>query len=180
MKFKLPIGVCILISLVLVLFGLLYGTASGFNEDRAQVTSLLEGDNGLLDIMRYRGADGLNLCVVARRHLTGDADVEALAAAANKLRADGDSINDKKLESESLDAAVSAVAGKLRQTESFIKSERDGKYLDMLVTDMQDLAKSALATSYNEAAGEFNKSLETSLFGKIAAWLGVKPCELYE
>ena len=72
MKFKLPMGVCVLIAIVLVLFGLGYGTFSGFREDRQQVTQLLSGENGLLDALSYQGADGLNLCVVARRHLPQD------------------------------------------------------------------------------------------------------------
>ena len=86
MKPKLSIGVCVLISLALVVFGLLFGTMSGYADDRRQVTALLEGNNGLLDVLSYRGADGLNLCVVARRHLSGDAVVAALETAANYLR----------------------------------------------------------------------------------------------
>lgn len=79
MKLKLPIGVCVLISLALVVFGLIFGTVSGFADERRQVTALLEGENGLMDVLSYRGADGLNLCVVARRHLPqADEDVTAL------------------------------------------------------------------------------------------------------
>ena len=44
MKFKLPMGVCIVIAVALVLFGLGYGTFSGFREDRQQVTQLLSGE----------------------------------------------------------------------------------------------------------------------------------------
>ena len=55
MKFKLPMGVCVLIAIVLVLFGLGYGTFSGFREDRQQVTQLLSGENGLLDALSYQG-----------------------------------------------------------------------------------------------------------------------------
>ena len=54
MKFKLPMGVCVLIAIVLVLFGLGYGTFSGFREDRQQVTQLLSGENGLLDALSYQ------------------------------------------------------------------------------------------------------------------------------
>ena len=55
MKFKLPMGVCIVIAVALVLFGLGYGTFSGFREDRQQVTQLLSGENGLLDALSYQG-----------------------------------------------------------------------------------------------------------------------------
>ena len=58
MKFKLPMGVCIVIAVALVLFGLGYGTFSGFREDRQQVTQLLSGENGLLDALSSRAPMG--------------------------------------------------------------------------------------------------------------------------
>ena len=69
MKRNLPTGACVLIALALVAFGLIYGTLTGYGEERAQVEALWSGENGLSDVLSYRGADGLNLCVVARRHL---------------------------------------------------------------------------------------------------------------
>lgn len=180
MKFKLPIGVCVLIALALVLFGLLFGTMNGFKDDRAQVMALLEDNSGLMDVLSYRGADGLNLCVVARRHLNDDADVQALNDAANKLRDSKEGVASKKLENDKLDAAVSAVSQKLKQTQSFLDSQRDQNYLDMLTTDMQNLQKSALADTYNAAATEFNQRLNAPVLGDIAKLLGVTPCELYQ
>ena len=94
MKFKLPMGVCVLIAIVLVLFGLGYGTFSGFREDRQQVTQLLSGENGLLDALSYQGADGLNLCVVADRHLPGNANKEWMERAKTDAGVKG---NPKKL-----------------------------------------------------------------------------------
>ena len=72
------------------------------------------------------------------------------------------------------------MAAKLKQTQSFQESERDRKYLDMLTADMQNLSKSAMVTTYNEAAVDFNSRLETPVIGALAKLLGVKPCELYE
>lgn len=180
MKPKLSIGVCIFISLALVVFGLLFGTMNGYADDRRQVTALLEGDNGLLDVLGYRGADGLNLCVVANRHLKDDADVSALKSAADRLRDEREALAVKKREDARLDAAASAVAEKLLKTQSFLDSERDRKYLDMLTADMQNLQKSSMASTYNAAAEDFNKQLETPVIGALAKLLGVKPCELYE
>ena len=180
MKFKLPISVCVLISLALVLFGLLFGLISGFGDDRAQVTALLEGEGGLMQVLDYRGADGVNLCVVARRHLTDDPDVNALASASARLRDNKAGVAARKRENDSFDAAVAAVSEKLKQTPSFQASERDNKYLTMLVTDMSELEKSALVSTYNAAATEFNQKLNAPVLGDIAKLLGVKPCELYE
>ena len=85
MKIKLPTGLCVLMALALVVFGVFYGTFTGFRSDRAEVEELLE--NGLETVLEYRGADGMNLCVVARRHLPkDDPDVLALEAAARTLQ----------------------------------------------------------------------------------------------
>ena len=87
MKRNLPTGVCVLIALALVAFGLIYGTLTGYGDERAQVEALWSGENGLSDVLCYRGADGLNLCVVARRHLPqNDPDVLALEQSAGALR----------------------------------------------------------------------------------------------
>lgn len=181
MKFKLPIGVCILISLALVVFGLVFGTVSGYSDDRRQVTALLEGENGLLDVLSYRGADGLNLCVVAGRHLAADdEDVAALRAAAQRLTDEREPISTKTEEDAKLEAAVDAVGAKLNKTPSFLGSERDQKYLDMLATDLRSLGASTVVTTYNQAAADFNAQLNTPVVGTLATWLGVEPCALYE
>ena len=56
MKTKLPIWLCLVISLALVIFGLVFGTVRGFHDEKAQVTACLESENGLLDVLGYRGA----------------------------------------------------------------------------------------------------------------------------
>lgn len=181
MKFKLPMGICILIALALVVFGLAFGTVRGYNDDRQRVTSLLEGENGLLDVLSYRGADGLNLYVVAGRHLSeDDADMLALKAAAKKLCTEGEALSVKKEEDERLTAAVAAVSRKLSASESFQASERDQKYLDMLTTDLKNLTASEVVGTYNQAASDFNAQLDTPVIGMIARLLGVAYCPLYE
>ena len=172
MKFKLPMGVCVLIAIVLVLFGLGYGTFSGFREDRQQVTQLLSGENGLLDALSYQGADGLNLCVVADRHLPGNADVEALRQVSRKLNA-----GDETLE---LSVLFAKVMEQLRAADSFQQSERDQRYAAMLESDRKNLTENALFDTYNSAAEDFNRKLTTTPVGKLAGLLGVSPCELYE
>lgn len=179
MKPKLSIGVCVLIALALVAFGFFYGTVAGFSDDRARVTALLTGERGLMQALDYRGADGLNLCVVARRHLVGDADVAALESTAQTLRDPKQSLAVKKQEDERLSAAVSQVEKKLQNTPGFQASTRDKAYLDMLTTDMEQLSGSAVVTTYNEAAADFNRQLDTPVTGAVAKALGVKPCEMY-
>ncbi len=179
MKFKLPIGVCIAVSLVLVLAGIGYGTVSGYADERAHVTQLLSGADGLLSVTDYRAGDGFNLCVVAKRHLSDDADVQALEAAAKALRDEKATLTQRKAADASLTAAVAAVAQKLRQTPSFTASARDKAYLDMLLTDLEQLGANAIFTTYNNAAEGFNAELEKPFSGFIAKLLGVTPCELY-
>ena len=180
MKPKLSIGLCIVISLVLIIFGLLFGTIQGYADERAHVTALLDGDNGLLTVLDYRAADGLNLCVVARRHLTDDEDVATLETTAKAMRAHPASLTETRTLDEKLEKTVENVVEKLRATPSFQSSSRDVAYLDMLSTDLKQLRQNAITTTYNEAATAFNAELEKPVSGFLAKLLGVKPCELYQ
>lgn len=180
MKWKLPVWLCVVISLALVAFGLVFGTLRGFRDEQAQVLACLESENGLLDVLSYRGADGLNLCVVARRHLTGDADVTALETAARCLQSSTSTLMEKKAADEALEQVAASVAQKLKASDSFQQSQRDPKYLDMLLGDMQSLSGSAAAQTYNQAAQNFNNLLSAPVTGSFAALLGVEPCALYQ
>ena len=178
MKRNLPTGACVLIALALVAFGLIYGTLSGYGDERAQVEALWSGENGLSDVLSYRGADGLNLCVVARRHLPrDDADVLALEQSAGALRSAAD-IAAKKEADTALESAFAAV--ELESSASFQASERDQRYLSMLEADLSSLGASQAVSTYNRAASAFNDLLAAPLTGSLARLLGVTPCELYE
>ncbi len=178
MKTRLPTALCALIAAVLVAFGLLYGTWSGYREDRAQVEELLTMDNGLLDVLGYRAADGLNLCAVARRHLpAADEDLVQLETIARKqqqsatLRA--------SLDAE-LVQAVERISRKLKDLPTFQQSQRDQRYLDMLTADLNSLRASEAVAAYNQAAGEYNEQLNAPVFGRLAVLLGIEKCPLYE
>ena len=179
MKFKLPMGVCVLIAIVLVLFGLGYGTFSGFREDRQQVTQLLSGENGLLDALSYQGADGLNLCVVADRHLAGDARVAELRTAAQALRQTGQALPTLKKQNDTLTAAFQAVAEALRANSGFLASARDQHYLDMLSADFTQYGEHAIFNTYNAAVESFNQKLNSPVLGFLARFFGIQPCEAY-
>ena len=180
MKIKLPTGISVLIALVLVAFGLLYGTWSGYAADRAEITALLERENGLMDVLDYRAADGVNLCVVARRHLSaGDEALTALESAARALR-DGADLAQRCEADRGLAAAVEAVAAKLGSVPSFQQSTRDQNYLSMLTSDLNNLSSSAAVAAYNREAQAFNHELGSSPVGALAKLLGMEACPLYE
>ena len=153
---------------------------AGVRRVEAQAIALLDGDSGLRTVLDYRAADGLNLCVVARRHLTDDADVTALETTAKAMRAHPASLTETRALDDKLEETVESVAVKLRATSSFQSSSRDAAYLDMLSTDLKQLRQNAITTTYNEAATAFNAELEKPVSGFLAKLLGVKPCELYQ
>lgn len=177
---KIKQGMSVMIALALVAFGLLFGTWSGYREDRAQVTELLSMENGLMAVMDYRAADGLNLCVVARRHLdAADQDLIALETAARELQQAGDP-GIRNRADKAMGEAAAAVTRKLNESASFQASERDQRYLAMLSADLSKLAGSAAVSTYNEAAADFNKQLEAPVFGVLARLLGIEKCPLYQ
>lgn len=180
MKNKLPTALCVLIAAALVAFGLLYGTWSGYREDRVRVDELLTMENGLLDVLSYRAADGINLSAVARRHLpAADEELLALERYGRELQ-----LAAEVRASTSLDHAVAeafaAVSAKLQQTASFQQSQRDQRYLDMLTADFNSLRTSDVVTAYNQAAADFNTRLDAPLSGDLAMLLGIEKCPLYQ
>lgn len=180
MKCKLSVGVSVIFSLALVLFGLLFGTARGFDDDRKQVDELLHGESGLLTVLSLRGADAMNLRVVALRHLEeGDEDVAALFAQAQVLRTMGTSLITLRQADEQLETVAQLVAQKLLSLPEFQQNERDAYYVDMLLTDMKSLARSTVIETYNQAAIDFNSQLQKPISGNLARLVGIKPCEVY-
>lgn len=179
MKPKLSLGLSLLIALLLVAFGLVYGSVSGYADERAHVNALLEGDSGLLTVVSYRASDGLNLCVVADRHLTGDARVTELRAAAQALRQTGQTLPTLKQQNDTLNVAFLAVADALRANSRFLASTRDQQYLDMLSADFTQYGEHAIFKTYNTAVETFNQKLSTPVLGDLARFFGIKPCEAY-
>ena len=180
MKNKLPTALCVLIAVVLVAAGMFYGTWSGFREDRVKVDELLTMENGLLDVLGYRAADGLNLCAVAKRHLPAqDEALAELEKKARELLAEADVSAVAALD-HAVAQAFSAVSGKLQENASFQQSQRDQRYLDMLTADMNALRASDVVNAYNQAAADFNSQLDQPVSGHLAALLGIQKCPLYE
>lgn len=180
MKWNLPTWLCVIIALALVVFGMEFGTRMGFAQEREEVTQLLEQENGLMDVLAYRAADGLNLCVVAARHLSAaDADLTELESTARRLQANAPLETRRSLD-EQMTAAVAAVSAKLRASDSFLRSQRDQKYLEMLTADLNNLKSSAAVSTYNAAAQAYNAKLEQTLPGRLAVLLGADACALYQ
>lgn len=180
MKPKLSVWVCLIICVALVLFGVVYGSTAGFRDERAKVQALLTEDNGLMDVLDYCGADALNLCVVADRHIAGDADVQALQAAGRTLRDAKATLAAKQQAMNAVQQSLDAVAKKLGENAGFLGSERDVNYLKLLRTDVQQLALSPRIDSYNEAATAYNELFEDPFSGFLARLTGARACELFE
>ena len=180
MKNKLSTAACVLIAAVLVVFGMLYGTWSGFREERAQVDELLTMENGLLDVFSYRAADGINLSAVAKRHLPAqDEDLIALEKWGRELQQAAEVRASTSLD-HAVNEAFDAVSAKLKDTPSFRQSQRDQRYLDMLTADFSSLRASEVVATYNQAAADFNTQLSQPVSGYLAALLGIEKCPLYE
>ena len=179
---RLPIGVCVVISIALVLVGLGFGTVRGFREDSARVEETLTEAGGLRNILYYRGADGLNLLAVAARHLPAD---DTLCA---ELRGYALTLTDETAELSALREADGAlkscfdrVCERVEETDTILQSTRDEQYLLMLKADAEKWGVEAAnaAERYDLAAAAFNDSLNAPVSGFLAKLLGVRPCALY-
>lgn len=175
---KLSAALCAVLAVVFVAFGLLFGTWRGYREDRAQVEAMVTMENGLMDVLAYRAADGLNLCAVAKRHLpAGDERLDTLENIARTLQ-QAETFR-PALDAE-LAKAVDAVSAGLEQLESFQQSQRDQRYLAMLKADLSSLRASEIVNAYNQAAEAFNRQLDEPVSGHLAKLLGFEKCPLYQ
>ena len=50
----------------------------------------------------------------------------------------------------------------------------------MLTADFAQCGENAIFATYNKAAADFNRKLQTPVLGDVARFFGVKPSELYE
>ncbi len=180
MKRNLPTGACVLIALALVAFGLIYGTLTGYGDERAQVEALWSGENGLSDVLSYRGRGraepvrgGAPPPAPGRSGCAGPGRERRCASFRGRNRR-------QKSGGRALEADFEAVARKLESSASFQASERDQRYLSMLEADLSSLGASQAVSTYNRAASGFNDLLAAPLTGALARLLGVSPCELYE
>ena len=175
---KLSTGLCVLMAIALVAFGVVYGTWSGYREERAQVEELLTMENGMMDVLAYRAADGLNLCAVAKRHL--NAEDEALKTLESISRAQQQAQSFQPEMDAQLTAALETVIAKLMAADTFAQSARDQRYLAMLQADLASLRNSEVVQAYNRAAEAFNTRLQSPLTGSFAMLLGIESCPLYQ
>ena len=176
MKQKLSTGVSILISIVLVVAGLGLGAYRGFSKERQSVTSLLQGDSGLMNVLMLRGADGLNLASVAQRHIGDAPELTELLELCRSLASTNGSLSQKQELDDQLDGSVDKVIALLESTDSYLASHRDQRYVSMLRSDMNSLADQSFLDEYTAAADAFNQKLSGSFMGTIASIMGIKPC----
>lgn len=180
MKPKAAVTLCAIVMVALVLFGLLYGASAGWREQRAQVDALFAGENGLDTVLAYRGADGLNLAVVAARHLPeGDEALTALRAASDTLRG-GETLRARAEAAKAQDAAIARVQEALQGTTTYPASARDQDYVDMLTREIAQLARSKAIAAYNESARDFNARLAEPFSGFLASVVGVHAVDTFD
>lgn len=178
---RIPTGVAVLISLFLVLFGIVYGTVRGIQDDRSKAEALLTRAGGLNDVLFDRGADGLNLCQVARRHLAPqDEAIVALEQICVVLMSETETLAQKKQANDALQPAFERVWEKTAATATCQSSQRDGSYLEMLSRDLAALRVEEIAQQYNQAASSFNEQRKKAFEGYFSALFRIEACALFE
>lgn len=171
----------VIFAVVLVIAGVIWNNVGTYTDKRAKVLQEMAAGSELDTALVNRGSDGLNLCVVARRHLPAlDADILALNEAS------------RTLQDQSLDAAkrletsgrvlelAEALQEKLQECDG-VAGSRDQGYLDMILNALRVTDDPITAAgAYNHAAQRFNEALASPVDGFLPRLFGVKPCSLVQ
>lgn len=170
---------CIFLGLVLFLGGIFLGAYKGWNQEYQVLQTIAAQPNDLDQALAYQQADISNLLVIAGRHLPKDeAHFTALYKSRQQLLKSL-SLREQKKVIDQLPGQVEALAELLKQTPSFLNSQRDQIYLSTLEKDLSSLRFSAQASLYNQAAQSFNQRLSRSFTGKIASLFGVGQAPIF-
>ena len=177
---RIPIGVAVIFAVLLILFGVVFGTVRGLTDERKKVESLLTRDGGLYDLLFDRGADGVNLCKVARRHLIqNDESILSLERYAEILMSEETELEEKKQANDMLEPAFETVRDKVSATQTCMASQRDRNYLEMLHKDLLAISAAEAVQAYNRAAESFNDQLKKPFSGYLAGLFQIKACKLF-
>lgn len=180
MKETVSTAFIVLLSAVLVLFGIFYGAYHGWSNEYEQVQAAFEADNGLNTELAYRGNNAANLKTVALRHIAKDeAALVEIENARNKLMDTQLPLSQRYQANIAMEDSMQKLMAKLRSIESVKQSERDLAYLNMIEMDMANLAKDS-AANYNQLAKEYNSMLANAPSGLLARILGVRFADVFE
>lgn len=175
-RFQLPHIVCIILAILLVVGGTVWNNVAGVKNLRAKAMNKAAA---LQDILENRGADGMNLSVIAARHLPGDdEDLTGLIAAAKTLQSKEATLSEKQTASEVLNGCFARLQQKLANLEGFAET-RDAAYLQMVQTALNTDSAEQAATLYNQQAIIYNNRLASPLDGLLSRLFGLKPCGLF-
>ena len=164
---------CILAALVLFVGGIFIGAYRGWQQEYQKLEDIAEEKGNLNEALGFYHADISNLLVVANRHLPKD---DELLISLNKNKAlliKPTSLKEQKESFHLLPVQIESLKQKLRETSSFVNSQRDQVYISTLEKDLSFLQYSAQTSTYNIAAEDFNQRISHSFSGRIALKLGL-------
>lgn len=181
MKRPFSTAFLILLSAVLVIFGIFYGARQGWQAEANRIDALFSKDGGLQTMLVYRANDAANLEKVALRHIdASDETLSALKKSRDAAVNENASLHDRFIANGQLDTVAKAVEGILLGTLSFTQSQRDTEYVSVILRDMQMLSSSGAVDEYNAAARDFNNRINSSLSGLAARLLLIRPAQIFE
>lgn len=176
-KISLPL-LGLALFLLMAVLALAIGAVRGFRQEKAQVEA---ASSSLETVFTSRVETGSNLLTVARRHLPEEDERIRAVAQDIKVLSDRQSPLPRRVEANSrLQKDAEALLGILENSASVKGDSRDMGYVTGLLPQALDQsAQWADDGMYNEAAGAFNKRLNSSFSGFLARLLGMTEAALF-
>ena len=178
---KMKTGWAIVVMVILIAGGVVYGAYRGWTGERALVN---ETRAGLDSMLQTRVESAYNVLAVAKRHVpeTDEAyqrvaqDLKDLEGS-GRIESETSAMARKAKANDSLTADAAALLDKLSQMDSVKNDSRDNMYVTSYLPQM--LAQSEQKTAgaaYNQAAADFNGRMNKTFSGWLArTMLGIKP-----
>lgn len=175
MKNTLTTILCLLAALALVTAAVCVGARNGWAKEREEALNAFAGSENAASL-EERAMDAANLHVVASRHLSqDDPDLAALQSARTVLQSRSASSDEKAQADMALTAIAQTLATRLTDMDSVKQSPRDQVYVATLT---RTLIQGRDTVAYAVSIQDFNRRLATSLTGKLAGLLGIKPIDV--
>ena len=175
---KLKTGTAILIMIVLVIGGVLFGAYKGWKEEKAHVDATYAG---LESMLQTRVETAYNILTVAKRHLPEtDEAYQRVSLDLGQLDNAYTDLGRKAQANEALAQDAAALLQALSQLDTVKNDSRDEMYVNNYLPQM--LSESEAKTegaAYNQAAAEFNGRINRTFSGFLAKLMGIKPAEVF-
>ncbi len=159
----------ILICILLIIFGLIYNIIYDLKSEEKVLKEISE--DGIATIFNYKAYDGKNAVAIASRYIDKNSpELQKITNTSNNILNSKLSLHERYENFNILNKDIDNISLLLYNNESFNNSTKDKNLWEMLTIEVNNLSKSNVINTYNNAVSTYNSKLSSpiySFFGKL-------------